>query len=92
MCGEQIAVDFEKEYANDETGALIAIDRRTVTHYTDDVSDSQIDKVCGFGTGVKLTWSGERRIERRFIAQPRCSAIKSEDPVVKGERIMRVNL
>src|SRR6267378_5609179 len=70
--GKEIIVDFKKEYANDETGTLIAIDKRMVTHYADDVSRSQVDHVRGFSIGMNLTRTGQRRIKQCGIAQAGC--------------------
>jgi hypothetical protein len=75
--GEVQAVAFEENVAGHKTGSLVPIDERMVSHYSRDVSGSQLEQVA-FGVGEDLARPGQSRFKQPGIAQAWRAAVFGE--------------
>src|SRR6266850_7453045 len=97
LCGgffrgcETITVHFEKEDADEEAGAFVAIEEGVVADNTEGVGGSHVDDVRVVLVGVKLLGPGECGLKQAKVAHTCGAAVEGEKAAVEREGVGLVN-
>ena len=84
-CREAITIEFEKEHANNETRALVAIDEGVILHNARCVLSGKIDDI-GARVGEMVQRPCECRLEECFVTQTLSAPVLDKLPIVDRER------
>ncbi len=80
-------VQFEKQHSDHESGALIAIDERTVADDASRIKCGQFHNGGGIGIDVMLTGTRQRRLQKPLISQSLGAAVSGEEAVMNRQDV-----
>src|SRR5713226_8669509 len=89
--GEMIAVQFEEEDADEEAGALFAVDERVVADNACGVVGSHVYDVRVIAIGVELLRPGKGGLKQVHIAYAGSAAVEGEKAVMEREGVALVD-
>ena len=82
-----VAVQFQKEDSNNETGALVAIDEGTVAHDARGVGRRKIDEIDVSSMSELLLRARQGGFQQRIVTQAGRAAMERQQAIMQGERI-----
>src|ERR1700722_1812392 len=83
-CPETITVEFEKEHADNETRAFVAVDEGVILHNARCVLGRKFDNI-GALVGEMVQRSPECRLEERFVTQTLSAPVLDKLPIMDRE-------
>src|SRR5271156_3497625 len=92
LAGREImAVDFQEQHADDEAGALVAVEKWMVADDAGGVGGGQRGKVRIVAVGLQLLRSRERELQQAAVAQAAETSVERQQPAVDREGVALVN-
>src|SRR6202795_1941035 len=86
-----MSVDFQEHHANDEPGALVAVEKWMVADDAGGVGGGQRGKVRIVAIGLQLLRSRERGLQQAAVAQAAETSVEREQPAMDRQRVALVN-
>src|ERR1700740_747606 len=85
--GQTIAVQFEKQDADEKAGALVSVYKRVVSDDTGCIGGGQRNSARTVAIRVHLMRPSESRFEQSFVAHPRRAAVEGQETIMKREGV-----
>ena len=83
--GESIAVQFEEQHANQETGAFVSVQKRVIANNAGYVSGRHLHKVRLIAVGAELPRPREGGFQQACIAHARRAAVQRKQTPMKRQ-------